>query len=635
MPVLGYRGRRAAGGCRSRRGLRAGDAPQRHLRAHARGRPAGHAGDRAGGPAPRRREEPRGVLGAPTPGDVQRAPAVRHGRELVRPAAADDAGRRRSRPGWAHRRRAGAVPRGAPGPALGVEGPAQLPDASLLARRHRRPGGGGDRLPRARRGDGLVAPTRRVLTPAGARAVGALPARGGAALARAVVAGGRLRRAGCRSARDRAPRRGVPRSPRARRPARGGRRRGGVRERRAAPQPQRPGGGGGAVALAAAAGRSVARRRGAGGRRRRPRARRRDGRDRVRPGSDAPRTGRAGQGIGSAAVAKIGVVHIGWYGHVGPANRLTGVLAAQGHELVAWAPPPFQAAIEAAGARLRPLGDWEMERLRAWDQRRVERWAPRPDDARPRGDGLAGHGFSRFAAEMAEATPLLAEPLIEALHAEGVELVAHDAMTPWARVAADFLGLPRLCSFPGHPPPWPLGLGQLADAEAETLDAAREEVGRRWGVELGDAASVLVSPGDLTMVYSTPEVIGTAMPDDSWQLVGPLMGPPSDPAGEPALAGADGRPLVYVAFGTTFNYRFDVFQAVLDGLAAADVQVVLSTGGRDPAEIGTVPANATVVPHVDSRAVLARAAAHVTHGGANSVHESLIAAVPMVCVPQG
>jgi UDP:flavonoid glycosyltransferase YjiC (YdhE family) len=38
---------------------------------------------------------------------------------------------------------------------------------------------------------------------------------------------------------------------------------------------------------------------------------------------------------------------------------------------------------------------------------------------------------------------------------------------------------------------------------------------------------------------------------------------------------------------------------------------------------------------VDSRAALARAAVHVTHGGASSVAESLVAGVPMACMPQG
>jgi UDP:flavonoid glycosyltransferase YjiC (YdhE family) len=39
--------------------------------------------------------------------------------------------------------------------------------------------------------------------------------------------------------------------------------------------------------------------------------------------------------------------------------------------------------------------------------------------------------------------------------------------------------------------------------------------------------------------------------------------------------------------------------------------------------------------YVDTRAVLARARVHVTHAGGSSVHESLVAGVPMVCMPQG
>ena len=58
-------------------------------------------------------------------------------------------------------------------------------------------------------------------------------------------------------------------------------------------------------------------------------------------------------------VATIGVVHVGWHGHVGPANRLTAVLAAAGHRVVAWAPPDFHGQIADAGAEPRSL-PWRM-----------------------------------------------------------------------------------------------------------------------------------------------------------------------------------------------------------------------------------------------------------------------------------
>ena len=320
-------------------------------------------------------------------------------------------------------------------------------------------------------------------------------------------------------------------------------------------------------------------------------------------------------------MAKIGVAHVGWVGHVGPANRLTAVLARQGHRLVAWAPEQFRAGVEAAGAELRPFG---------WEKRVAVPSAPSDPPA-----ALRGAGFAGLAVELARLTQYYTGPLLEALHAEDVELVVHDAVTPWARVAADFLGLPRICSFPGHPPAWPFNLGGVSPEQAATLEECRDDVRQRWGIDLGDGAAVLISAGDATMVYSTPEVMGKPLPGPSWRHVGPLMGAAPDQADEPALAGLDGRPLVYVALGTTFNYRSDIFRAALDALADVEVNVLLSMGGRDPAEVQPVPANAKVVPRVVARAVLRRTAVHVTHGGASSVHESLIAGVPMVCAPQG
>jgi MGT family glycosyltransferase len=97
-----------------------------------------------------------------------------------------------------------------------------------------------------------------------------------------------------------------------------------------------------------------------------------------------------------------------------------------------------------------------------------------------------------------------------------------------------------------------------------------------------------------------------------------------------------GRPLVYVCFGTSFNRRPAQFRAVIDALAGEPFDVIVSLGGAKfpPAELGAPPANVVVESFAPGREVLARAHAHVTHGGCNSVHESLLAGVPMVCVPQ-
>ena len=71
-------------------------------------------------------------------------------------------------------------------------------------------------------------------------------------------------------------------------------------------------------------------------------------------------------------------------------------------------------------------------------------------------------------------------------------------------------------------------------------------------------------------------------------------------------------------------------------MARLPVRVVISAGGRSLTreDLGPVPSNVVVRDFVPTRELLARASIHITHGGCNSVHESLVAGVPMVCLPQ-
>jgi len=90
-----------------------------------------------------------------------------------------------------------------------------------------------------------------------------------------------------------------------------------------------------------------------------------------------------------------------------------------------------------------------------------------------------------------------------------------------------------------------------------------------------------------------------------------------------------------VAFGTVHSDPRAI-AGVLTALAGLPVRVVASLGRQGRMEeVGALPANATVFEYVDPWHVLASASLHVTHAGAGSVQESLVAGVPMVCVPRG
>jgi len=93
--------------------------------------------------------------------------------------------------------------------------------------------------------------------------------------------------------------------------------------------------------------------------------------------------------------------------------------------------------------------------------------------------------------------------------------------------------------------------------------------------------------------------------------------------------------LVYVSLGTLFNTDISFYQNCFEAFGGQNLQVILSTGSNVSKEsLGPAPANFIVQTHVPQLEVLRRATAFVTHGGMNSVSESLYHGVPVVVVPQ-
>jgi MGT family glycosyltransferase len=287
-----------------------------------------------------------------------------------------------------------------------------------------------------------------------------------------------------------------------------------------------------------------------------------------------------------------------------PAIRIGAALARRGHDVFAWAPERYRARVEASGVALRVYDPF------------VDRTMGSAAD------------FAFAVAEGAEAT---VEQLCDELFDTGVDLVVHDTQALWGRVAGCFLGLPRIASFPLYPgfemtAPPTSPLGEEATARVQ---ATLRSIELRWGVQLGRWQTALVTDGDATVCTSTSLFTGKDELPPHWEFVGPLLEPiPRADRGR--------RPLVYVALGTLFSYRVDAFGMIMAALAEEPVDVFVAAASAPVREVlGKLPPNVSVHGYVESREVLARADVHVTHGGASSVHESLAAGVPMVCMPQG
>jgi UDP:flavonoid glycosyltransferase YjiC (YdhE family) len=95
------------------------------------------------------------------------------------------------------------------------------------------------------------------------------------------------------------------------------------------------------------------------------------------------------------------------------------------------------------------------------------------------------------------------------------------------------------------------------------------------------------------------------------------------------------RSLIYCSLGSqSFLYEesVQVLQTLMDAVALRDdCQMVLSTGNHLRAEdFGAVPANVILVQTAPQLSLLKRASLMITHGGLNTIKESILMGVPMI-----
>ena len=96
-----------------------------------------------------------------------------------------------------------------------------------------------------------------------------------------------------------------------------------------------------------------------------------------------------------------------------------------------------------------------------------------------------------------------------------------------------------------------------------------------------------------------------------------------------------GEPLIYASMGTILNGRADIFRTIIAALAKnKGLQLVLSIGDQiDPQQLGPAPKNAIIVKRAPQLELLKRASVCITHGGLNTVLESLARGVAQVAIP--
>jgi UDP:flavonoid glycosyltransferase YjiC (YdhE family) len=341
-------------------------------------------------------------------------------------------------------------------------------------------------------------------------------------------------------------------------------------------------------------------------------------------------------------------------GHVNPMLAAARLLVAQGHRVLMLCGALFEQRIRATGAEFVPFAP-EVD----FDYRALERHFP--ERASLSGTAQMALALKRFfAAPMAQHD----SHLRALIAAEGVDLLLVEngfyGVLPLLQ-QGDGRRLPILMlgvnpvSFsspdaifygPRIPPELRRSLGELPWLDEQTRQLQRE-VQQSFDAALAEAgAPPLTAPFTDVMVtapdaflqlscagfeYDRPELEGVI------RYVGPLLPPRIELTPPPWWERLDERLLVIVSQGTLANVDLgQLLLPAMQGLAGDELQLLLTTGGRDPARLdAAVPANAIVTEHVPFELALPRTAVLVTNGGYGSVQAALAHGVPLVVAGTG
>lgn len=314
------------------------------------------------------------------------------------------------------------------------------------------------------------------------------------------------------------------------------------------------------------------------------------------------------------------------HGHTNPSLPLVRALVERGDEVVYFSGDAFADGILKTGARYRGYQVPFLANLRQLSERTDEMaWLL----TRTTGEVLGRH--------------------LDAFGVESADYIISDSVAPWGQWVAQILDLPVVTSVTTfavnrhvlayaasrgtRPRSVRLALSKIRHVGKAAMLGRR--LRRQYGVPGTGIMGLMFGSSDLNIVYTSRHFQPCAESfDDRFQFIGPSVDLRSEPASVPSDETAE-TDVIYVSLGTLFNADPAFYRTCFDAFGGQGARVIMSIGTAiAEASLGPPPANVVVKPWVSQLEVLRRTSVFVSHGGMNSVSESLHHGVPLVLVPQ-
>lgn len=263
-------------------------------------------------------------------------------------------------------------------------------------------------------------------------------------------------------------------------------------------------------------------------------------------------------------------------------------------------------------------------------------------------------GILRTVSDGAAVTDALCAHAPAILRREKINAVVGDELEPAAGLVADHLGLPFVSlaaalpteRAPGIPLPflnWPYdpsekGLSRNRGGEqvAGLLMRRQRQTIARWATRFGledRSDGVACLSNRLRLAQTVPSFDFPRPPDTPLAPVGPIRGPDRRAAATLPFPIQPGKPIVFASLGTLQGHRIKIFRRIASACAGLGVELVVAhCGGLNEKQASSLQA-AWAGDFLPLAEVLRHAAVCITHGGLNTVLDTLESGTPPLVLP--
>lgn len=254
---------------------------------------------------------------------------------------------------------------------------------------------------------------------------------------------------------------------------------------------------------------------------------------------------------------------------------------------------------------------------------------------------------------------VVVDKTLDALRESNADVLVADILLPPALMAAEHLRIPRTIAFhmpeyfPGpNRPPGNMGLlpgnGPIIKIRDRISSGLFNYVFNKYKGKLNEIraslkleplenVSDLIHSANLRLIQTLPEFDFPIEPaPGNVRYTGPILDSP-DWAGswESPWPGNDQRPIVVVAFSSTFQDQKQAIQNSIDAMRDLNVRGLVTLGMAMQNEKFDVPENVVVVDRAPHDQVFKEAELVITHAGHGTIMRALKHGLPLICLPMG